>query len=70
MKTAGTVVLFVLLFGIIVLGARYWILTLQRVSREETDPKERRKWWLRVFFFRVMGILWYENHRRKIDGAR
>ncbi|MBN2465872.1 hypothetical protein JXD38_09670 [candidate division WOR-3 bacterium] len=50
--------------------ARYWILTLHRVSREETDPKERGKWWLRVFFLRVMGILWYENHRRKIDGAR
>jgi hypothetical protein len=69
MKSVGIVVLVVLLFGLVVLGTRHWILTLQRISREETDPKERRKWWLRAFLLRLIGVLWYEDHRRKTDAA-
>jgi cbb3-type cytochrome oxidase subunit 3 len=65
MKTVGLVVLALFLFGVVVMGTRYWILTLRQISREETDPKERRKWWLRAFFLRFIGVLWYESHRRE-----
>ena len=68
MKTIGTAVLVATLFGAAVLATRHWILTLQRISREETDPKERRRWWLRAFFLRTMGALWYDDHRRKQAG--
>ncbi len=68
MKTIGTVVLVVLLSGVTVLAMRHWIITLRRISREETNPKERRKWWLRALFLRTMGALWYEDHRRKQVG--
>jgi len=64
-KTVELVILFLFALGAIALGTRYWIRTLQEVSRQETDPKERRKWWIRVFFLRLIGILWYEDHRRK-----
>ena len=70
MNTAGVVAVALLLFGVVVLGTRQWILTLQQISRQETDPKERRKWWLRVFLLRLIGVLWYESHRRKTDVSR
>ena len=70
METVGLAVLALLLLGVVVMGTRYWILTLRRISREETDPKERRKWWFRAFFLRFIGVLWYEDHRRKQAAAR
>jgi hypothetical protein len=70
MKTAGLAILAAFVLGAAALGTCYWIRTLQDVSRQETDPKERRKWWLRVFFLRFVGTIWYDNHRRKqAEGA-
>ena len=68
LKSVGLVILFLFALGAIALGTVYWIRTLQEVSRQETDPKERRRWWIRVFFLRLIGVLWYEDHRRKQAG--
>ena len=68
LKSVGLVTLFLFALGAIALGTVYWIRTLQEVCRQETDPKERRRWWIRVFFLRLIGVLWYEDHRRKQAG--
>ena len=65
MKTVGLVLLAAFLAGAAALGIWTWVRTLMQVAREEQDPAERRKWWLRVFFLRLLGILWYEHHRRR-----
>jgi len=65
MKTVGLVLLAAFLAGAAALGILTWVRTLGQVSREEQDPAERRKWWLRVFFLRLAGILWYEYHRKQ-----
>lgn len=70
MKTAGIVLLAAFLLGAAALGTWYWIRTLQDVGRHEADPKERRKWQLRVFFLRLIGVVWYESHRRKQAAKR
>ena len=68
LKCVGLVILFLFALGAIALGTLYWIRTLQEVRRLETDPKQRRRWWIRVFFLRLIGVLWYEDHRRKQAG--
>lgn len=43
----------------------FWVRVLSRIVRDETDPNERRKWLYRVLFLRFIGVIWYEQHRRK-----
>lgn len=46
-------------------GILFWIRLLNSIVRDETDPNERRKWFLRVLFLRFIGVIWYMQHRRK-----
>jgi uncharacterized membrane protein YidH (DUF202 family) len=69
MKEAAGVLLGLFVLGAAALGTIHWIRTLRDVERRESDPKERAKWWRRVFFLRLIGVLWYESHCRKATGS-
>ena len=55
----------VIAVGFIVVATWYWVKTLVEISRSDMDPKERRKWWWRVFLLRFLGIIWYLEHLKK-----
>ena len=51
----------VIVIGAAGVGIYNWIRTLNDIDRFETDEKERRKWWLRVFLLRFAGVIWYRR---------
>lgn len=69
METIIPIVAVVIAIGLATLAAWYWIRILVEISRSEMDPKERRKWWWRVFLLRYLGVIWYLEHRRRSPGA-
>ncbi len=64
------IIVLVLAFGLAAVGVWYWIGILNEISRTETDPRERKKWWWRVFLLRFIGILWYRSHRDRSADRR
>ena len=55
----------VIAVALAVLWGWYWIRVLNEISRSDMDPKEKRKWWWRVFLLRLGGILWYHEHLKR-----
>jgi len=65
MEKTGIVLLAIAIGAGAGLGIYYWVKTLNEISRSSMPPEERRRWWRRVFLLRVVGVMWYESHKRK-----
>ena len=51
--------------AMVVFWTWYWVKLLTEISRSSMDPREKRKWWWRVFLLRLLGILWYHEYLKK-----
>ena len=59
------VLLIALVLGASGLSFFFWIRALRQIDNSGLDPEERKKWRRRVIMLRGMGLIQWEQYRRK-----
>jgi hypothetical protein len=47
----------------------FWIRALKQIANSDLDPEERKKWRRRVLMFRGIGLIQWEQYRRKREAC-